>query len=204
MPTTFCHLECHVHLQLQQTMESILHGILLAYADESAVENIAMKAAMTMPVLLLQRPHHRSGSTDHVSCLKDRLECWKDEIDSLLHEYCSIQSRLVHTSRVIDKERSTAGSYARLLGVGNVKAVLRQITEKNSESLPLDSLQPHGWTVKEHLLEKHPPRQQAHERPYRIAGKFGGFKIWRNCQKMHLAVFKLGGLPHRVKTQSLA
>ena len=28
---------------------------------------------------------------------------------------------------------------------------------------------------------------------YRIAGKFGGFKIWRICPKMYLAVFKFGG-----------
>ena len=28
---------------------------------------------------------------------------------------------------------------------------------------------------------------------YHIAGKFGGFKIWRICSKMHLAFFKFGG-----------
>ena len=39
---------------------------------------------------------------------------------------------------------------------------------------------------------------------YCIAGKFGGFKIWRICLKMHLVVFKFGGLPHRAMTQSLA
>ena len=28
------------------------------------------------------------------------------------------------------------------------------------------------------------------ERTYHIAGKFGGFKIWRICLKMYMAVFK--------------
>ena len=91
------------------------------------------------------------------------MERWKKgEIDSLLHECHSIQSCLVNTDTAPDKQRSRARSFARLMGVGNVKAALRMITEKvNTGSLPLDSLQPDGQTVKEHLLEKHTPRQQA-------------------------------------------
>ena len=91
-----------------------------------------MKAAMTMPALLLQRPHPRSRSADLIACLKDRMERWKKgEIDSLIHE-C----------------HSTDGDWQR-------KRALRLITEKtDTGSLPLDSLQPDGRTVKEHLLEK--------------------------------------------------
>ena len=139
-----------------------LARLLSAYADGTTMENIAMKAAMTTPALLLQRPHQRSRSADNVACLKDRMERWKKgEIDSLLHECHSIQSRLVNTDTAPDKQRSRARSFARLMGVGNVKAALRMITEKvNTGSLLLDSLQPDGRMAKEHLLEKHTPRQQ--------------------------------------------
>ena len=36
-----------------------------AYADGSALESVAMKAAMVMPALLLQKPHPRSKAKDH-------------------------------------------------------------------------------------------------------------------------------------------
>ena len=98
-----------------------------------------MKAAMTMPALLLQRPHPRSRSTDLIACLKDRMERWKKgEIDSLIHECRSIQSRLKNLSRGPDKEGNTARAFARLMGTGNVKGALRLITEKtDTGSLPL-------------------------------------------------------------------
>ena len=41
---------------------------------------------------------------------------------------------------------------------GNVKATIRLITEQSgSGCLPLGSIQPDGRTVKDHLLDKHPP-----------------------------------------------
>ena len=44
-----------------------LTHLLSAYADATTMENIAMKAAMTMPALLLQRPHPRSRSADLIA-----------------------------------------------------------------------------------------------------------------------------------------
>ena len=40
-----------------------------AFAQESAYEAFAIKATMTMPSLLLQKPHSKSKTRDHVSCL---------------------------------------------------------------------------------------------------------------------------------------
>ena len=57
------------------------------------------------------------------------------------------------------------GIFVRMMGVGNVKAVPRLITEENSQSLPLDSLQTDGQTLRKHLLEKHPSRQQCMDKP---------------------------------------
>ena len=45
---------------------------------------------------------------------------------------------------------------------GNVKAAIRLITEQRGAGcLPLDSIQPDGRTVKDHLLQKHPPATPA-------------------------------------------
>ena len=70
-------------------------SLLSAYAEGTALESIALKAAMCMPALLLKRPHNRSKNADHVNLLKSRLNKWKNrDIDLLLHEGQTIQSRL--------------------------------------------------------------------------------------------------------------
>ena len=50
-----------------------------AYADGSALESVAMKAAMVMPALLLQKPHPRSKANDHTLHLERRLRQWSEE-----------------------------------------------------------------------------------------------------------------------------
>ena len=66
-----------------------------AFATGSALESVAMEAAMTMPILLLQKPHRTSKMKDHIACLERRLESWKDgDIAYLLEEGRTIQQRL--------------------------------------------------------------------------------------------------------------
>lgn len=140
---------------------STLTSLISAYADGTALECIALKAAMSMPALLLQRPHHRSKNADHISLLRNRLAKWNcEDIDSLVHEGQTIQSRLpLRQSRL--KETSPALHFAHLMESGNVKAALRLITDKpNAGLLPLNSIQPDGRTVKDHLLDKHPTRAE--------------------------------------------
>ena len=48
-----------------------------AYGEGTALESIALKAAMIAPSLLLQKPHPTSKSKDHVECLQRRLEMWR-------------------------------------------------------------------------------------------------------------------------------
>ena len=48
------------------------------------------------------------------------------------------------------------------MSVGNVKAAIRLVTQHDGgQCLPLDSIQPDGRSVKEHLLDKHPPGSPA-------------------------------------------
>lgn len=66
-----------------------------AFASESALEAFAIKAAMTMPALLLQKPSTKSKSIDHVNCLRRRIALWeKGDIQKLLKEGKTIQRQL--------------------------------------------------------------------------------------------------------------
>ena len=63
-----------------------------AFASEFALEAFAIKAAMTMLALLLQKPSAKSKSTDHVNCLHQRIALWeKGDIQELLKEGKTIQ-----------------------------------------------------------------------------------------------------------------
>ena len=64
-----------------------------AYADASAMEGIAIKAAMTACSLLLQKPHSGSKSHDHATALERRLKSWEEgDIDGLMREGRTIQN----------------------------------------------------------------------------------------------------------------
>ena len=66
-----------------------------AYAEASALEAVALKATTVMCVLLLQRPHPRSQTKDHQTCLSHRLTLWSEgDISTLLSEGRTIQDRL--------------------------------------------------------------------------------------------------------------
>ena len=55
------------------------------YANDSALEAIALKAAMIMPPLLLQNPSVFSKQKENIKCLERRLLLWKDgDISALL------------------------------------------------------------------------------------------------------------------------
>ena len=63
-----------------------------AYAEGSALESIALTAAMLLPILLLQKPHAQSKAKDHALCLSRRLKSWRSgDIDGLMREGQVIQ-----------------------------------------------------------------------------------------------------------------
>ena len=134
-----------------------------AYAEASALEAIALKAAMVMPHLLLQKSHHTSKAKDHVVQLERRLKSWAEgDIDQLLHEGHTIQRQLI-SSRNPKQEEQSARTFSRLMMEGKVKAALWLISDQEKGSvLPLDSLvfttgDTPAKTVRDILLEKHPP-----------------------------------------------
>ena len=122
-----------------------------------------LKAVMVLPALLLQKPHLKAKSKDLSVRLNDRFARWQDgDIDSLLHEGRTIQSRLNTCQQRRDDDAKVAQSFEKLVAAGNVKAALRLVTEQsNTGCLGLDSLQPDGRMVKDHMLDKHPPSNPA-------------------------------------------
>ena len=59
------------------------------------MEEMALKAAMVLPALVLQKPFSASKSKDHTSCLERRMKKWEDgHLIQLFHEAQSIQARL--------------------------------------------------------------------------------------------------------------
>ena len=61
--------------------------LLHAYAENSPLERIALKCAMTMPALLLRRPHRSAKTKEHSMCLERQLKSWeKGDTGDLLHE----------------------------------------------------------------------------------------------------------------------
>lgn len=66
-----------------------------AFAFESDMKDIALKADMTLLLLLLQKTHAKFETHEHVSCLRCRLNLWeKGDISNLLKEGRALQKSL--------------------------------------------------------------------------------------------------------------
>ncbi len=69
-----------------------------AYAEGTTLESVALTAAMTLPSLLLQKPHRSSKAKEHVQCLERRMKLWTEgDLEGLLREGHTIQQRLLRT-----------------------------------------------------------------------------------------------------------
>ena len=83
--------------------------MLNAHAEGSALECVAMKAAMTMPALLLQKPSSRSKEREHAFHLERRLKLWLEgKLDNLKYEGRTNQRQLTrnHQSQQNNNNRT--------------------------------------------------------------------------------------------------
>ena len=127
-----------------------------------------------MPILLLQKPHAKSRTYEHVAWLERRLASWqRGDIDTLVQEGRTIQRRfhLALTPRNSNHKQLKTRKFAKLMSQGKVEAALRLLEKTNSGGvLPLNntispnwhSIPPTPHTVHEVLIEKHPPGQPAY------------------------------------------
>ncbi len=138
-----------------------------AFASASALESIALKAATTLPILLLQKPQKASKAKEHIICLERRLRLWREgNLNDLVLEGRTIQRRLPKGSSSKSKE-SCARSFANLIFAGKCKAALNLLTKDSEGSiLHLDDLVDPAMsdspTVRATLLSKHPKGQGPH------------------------------------------
>ena len=127
-----------------------------AYAVGSALESIALKAAMIMPVLLLQHPYVKSKEKHHVTHLTRRLSLWsRGDINSLVSEGRTLQSLFSKSkkNKSTSDSSSVAGRFSQMMMSGKVKAAVRLLSSDcDGKMLPFNS------DVMELLVKKHPKR----------------------------------------------
>ena len=114
------------------------------------MESIALKAAMVLPALLLQKPHKQSKSCEHIKCLECHLHLWQEgDIDALLKEGSVIQLHL-RCSRPSSSADSSR-IFARLEFQGKVRAAMRFLMDRSHGSfLPLSA------SVFDEIIKKYP------------------------------------------------
>ena len=73
--------------------------LMSGWLHDSPLKDIAFKAIMVMPSLLLQKPSQKSKSKDHLRALEQRLELWESgEVMELLKESDTIQNNMKATN----------------------------------------------------------------------------------------------------------
>ena len=102
-----------------------------SYAESSALEPVALKAAMLMPLLLLQKPSASSKAKDHYKYLSRRLRTWHlGDLDSLVQEGRAIQHQLTHNPGNHPSKDTTARSFTKLMLRGKTRQALRLLTKE--------------------------------------------------------------------------
>ena len=135
---------------------SELSHLFNAYYPGSNLEGIALKAAMCLPILILQKPFSKSKFSDHVQCIERRLKLWLcGDLSALLEEGCSIQHGLT-CPRVSNDSSNVSFLFSKLMLQGKVRAALRLLSD-HEDGFPLQLDKMIGSkSVREILLDKHP------------------------------------------------
>ena len=102
------------------------------------LKNIALKAIVAMPPLLLQKPSKASKAKDHLKALERRLRLWEEgNVTELVNESKTIQERLSSTNSQMNIEKLSC-KFKQLIQKGNVNGALLLLTNNMSNGiLPL-------------------------------------------------------------------
>ena len=120
-----------------------LTRMISAYRDGGAFDCVAIKVAMVMCSLLLQKPYRSVTSADLVKCLQHRMTLWKQgDIVELLREGRVIQGRLVASKSIShDTDRITCQFVNHMLH-GNVKSALSLLDAREHRGASLSLSKP--------------------------------------------------------------
>ena len=126
------------------------------WLHDSPLKDIAFKAIMVMPSLLLQKPLQKSKSKDHLRALVRRLQLWESgEVMELLKESETIQKNMKTTNKTtfIDE---ISKKFTREMRKSNVHNAMKLLTNNMKNGvLPLNK------KTLEQLKQKHPQRRDA-------------------------------------------
>ena len=126
------------------------------WIHDSLLKDIAFKAIMVMPSLLLQKPSQKSKSKDHLRALERRLELWESgEVMELLKESDTIQKNMKATNKTTSINEISK-KFTREMRKGNVHNAMKLLTNNMKNGvLPLNK------KTLEQLKQKHPQRRDA-------------------------------------------
>ena len=121
----------------------------------SQSQHVALKAAIILLAVGLQKPSQKSKANEHQECLGKRLDQWnRGEIGSLLREGRAIQRRLISSPR--QSKPDSARVFANLVMSEQMNSALWYLSGENGGGvLPLTD------DVMKQLREKHPEAQEA-------------------------------------------
>ena len=131
-------------------------GLMSEWLHDSPLKDIAFKAIMVMPSLLLQKPSQNSKSKDHLRALERRLELWESgEVMELLKEGDTIQKNMKATNKRASIN-AISKKFTREMRKANVHKAMKLLTNNmKSGVLPLNK------KTLEQLKQKHPQRRGA-------------------------------------------
>ena len=138
-----------------------------AFGSASALESMALKATIVLPILLLQKPSKVSKTKAHVKCLERRLQHWLNgDLEELMREGRTIQQRLPKGGPT-RASPNLARTFSNLMFKGKCKAALDLLSNSGKGGVlhldaQVNSDDPSSPLVREALLQKHPPAQQVH------------------------------------------
>ena len=137
------------------------------YGESTSLEPVALTAAMTIPALLLQKPHGKSRVKEHIRALDRRLELWKNgHLNNLLAEGKCIQQRLKPTEQRKSVDNKQIKLFSKFMREGKVKSALRILSRMEGSVLDinshLNSDSNNSQTVFDVLKAKHPPKAPVH------------------------------------------
>ena len=125
-------------------------------SESMEMKDVALKAVMVMPALLLQKPSFKSKCKQHSECLQRRLNLWKlEDFNGLLKECRAIQSRLLSIWKPRSPEH-VSRTFANLMLSGKVNAAMRLLDDTSTSGV----LQLSEDTLRE-LKAKHPEAMEA-------------------------------------------
>ena len=107
-----------------------------AIPERNVFEPIAMLAVMTMPSLLLQKPHKTSKAKEHVACLTRGLYLWKaGDLQSLLEEGRDTAAHPVeHTYTSHHTTEKFSRIFTKMVLEGKLKAAIRLLSNFQEEA----------------------------------------------------------------------